>query len=412
VQQNAKQRTEWAEAHVEQFLALPLVHEFVFRSPQTIDGTQKEVADFLLLQENSGVLISQKCQENPLTRTFEKTELWARKKAKQAVSQLCGALRTGKGRAVWCDHPRRGRVELPTGLPPIVHGIVIIEVLQQVDLQPKAAELPLEFSGSPISYLSLNDFLNLALQLRALPECLDYLLARRSLPGSHLRTIGAEKQLFEFYLLNGGSFEGCLGISDARIAVAAQQNRLLRILEAKKESDHYSGFLEHVAHDLASRHVDWNTELPPETLELFDPPDKRRNYLRIQSVLADLRLRERAELGRAFHKTSVGVGTQGFAFGTARLDSRPDWIYIFGASRNLDREQLLSRNIPALMCAALAYYSKSKGLVIVDRDLVSYEVGMSRPGFVTTAEHLELGRKLFSQLRETHTDLALVPSTL
>jgi hypothetical protein len=37
-----KQRTRWAERHVEEFLALPLVREFVLRSPQTIDGTQRE----------------------------------------------------------------------------------------------------------------------------------------------------------------------------------------------------------------------------------------------------------------------------------------------------------------------------------------------------------------------------------
>src|SRR4029077_11334720 len=165
---------------------------------------------------------------------------------------------------------------------------------------------------------------------------------------------------------------GCLGTGDARIAVAAQQPRLQEILEAKAESDHYSGFLEHVANDLASRHSDWDVGLTPETIKLFDSSDRRQNYLKIQRVLADFRLRERAELGRAFHLTSMGVGGQGFVFRTMRLDSRPDWIYVFGASRNVDRGELLSRNIPALMSAALAYYSKSKGIVIVDRDLVSY----------------------------------------
>ena len=56
------QRTQWAERHVEEFLGLPLVREFVLRSPQTIDGTQKEVADHLILHGEGGILISQKCQ--------------------------------------------------------------------------------------------------------------------------------------------------------------------------------------------------------------------------------------------------------------------------------------------------------------------------------------------------------------
>jgi hypothetical protein len=50
-------RTQWAERHVEDFLALPLVREFVLRSPQTIDGVQKEVADHLVLHGGAGILI-------------------------------------------------------------------------------------------------------------------------------------------------------------------------------------------------------------------------------------------------------------------------------------------------------------------------------------------------------------------
>ncbi|MGC2743163.1 MAG: hypothetical protein WA672_08240 [Candidatus Angelobacter sp.] len=201
-----------------------------------------------------------------------------------------------------------------------------------------------------------------------------------------------------------------MGVHNAQIAVAAQQHRLQEILATKAESDHYSGLLEHVANELASRHADWDSGLSPEILRLFDPPEKRRNYLTIQNVLAVLRLRERAELGRAFAETSQRVGGQGFVFKTARLDSRPEWIYVFGASRNIDRGELLSKNMPALMGASLAYYRKPKGIIIVDRDRVSYEVGMSSPGFVPTSEMKELGQKLFSHLRETHTNLALVPN--
>src|SRR5260370_21142516 len=53
-------RTKWAERHVEEFLSLPLVSEFVFRSPQTLDGTQSEVADLLVAHGEIGILVSQK----------------------------------------------------------------------------------------------------------------------------------------------------------------------------------------------------------------------------------------------------------------------------------------------------------------------------------------------------------------
>ena len=74
------QRTDWAERHVEEFLSLPFVTEFVFRSPQTINSAlEREVVDFLILQRGNGILISQKCQDDPTRRTIEQTDTWARK---------------------------------------------------------------------------------------------------------------------------------------------------------------------------------------------------------------------------------------------------------------------------------------------------------------------------------------------
>lgn len=143
-------------------------------APQTIDGVQREVADHLILQGGSGILISQKCQEDPASRDRRKSELWARKNAKGAVRQLCGALRAGP-RLIWCDHLRRAAgSNFPAGLPPITHGIVVTEVFQPVDLQPDADDLPLSCGATPITYLSVNDFLNLPVELRTVPELIAY----------------------------------------------------------------------------------------------------------------------------------------------------------------------------------------------------------------------------------------------
>ena len=177
------QRTEWAERHAEEFLSIPFVSEFVFRNPRTIDGkTEHQVADFLILHNESGILVQQKCQENPAGRTRLKTDLWARKNAKAGWFQLRRGFTRPKDRPAWCDHLRRGRVEFSSGLPPIHHGIVIVEVFQSVDLRPDAENLPLEYRGVPITYLSVNDFLNLAVILRSVPELIEYLAASRSLP--------------------------------------------------------------------------------------------------------------------------------------------------------------------------------------------------------------------------------------
>ncbi len=395
-----KTRTQWAERHVEDFLALPLVREFVLRSPQTIDHTQREVADHLILQSGAGILISQKCQEDPTSRDETKTELWARKNAKNAVRQLCGALRAGP-RLIWCDHPRRGRVEFPAGLPPITHGIVLVEVFQPIDLQPDADESPLSCDGTPITYLSVNDFLNLAVELRTVPELIAYFDARRGLPITDLRRIGSERPLFEYYLLEGGSLQGCAGISDAAIAVAAQEDRLTEALASKKESDFYSGLLEHVADALATRHPD-AANLPPGWAGLYDHGPQRTNYLQLQEIIADLRLRERAMMGQAFDEASNGVAgrSQGFTYRAMHFDARPEWVFVFGASRNIERLELL-RRMDVLMSSAMTAYGKTRCFIVVDRDSVSYEVGLSRPDFRPALADHELAEHFFGRLKVT-----------
>src|SRR5271165_2414891 len=89
-------RTEWAERHVEDFLSLPLISEFVFRSPRIIKAgkakLEQEVVDLLVAHGEIGILLSQKCQEDPMARTGAKLLSWASKAAIKASSQLYGAL--------------------------------------------------------------------------------------------------------------------------------------------------------------------------------------------------------------------------------------------------------------------------------------------------------------------------------
>jgi hypothetical protein len=403
-------RTEWAERHVEEFLSLPFIREFVFRSPQMVDGTQREVADLLVAHSGVGVLISQKCQEDPRSRDVERTESWARKKAKEAVSQLRGALRTASGKPFWCDHPRRGRVEFTTGLPKIDHGIVLIEVLQPVDLGPEASALPLDFGSTPISYLSVNDFLNLAVELRTVPELLEYLNARRLMTQPDLRLIGDEQSLFEFYLLNDGSLHGCASRIDVRLAVSAQQDKIRQRLMSMRDSDYYSGLLEHVADQLATRNPDYAEGLSAAQLAGFEPLAARSAYLEMQGVLANLRLRERAELGRSFHVVIDRLASEpkGFAYSAAHFDSRPEWVFLFGASKKLERAVLLER-MELLMSGAMAFYGKRCCLMVADGDGLSYEVSLGRMGSPPTLEEYESGNHLFSHLPMVDTPLNLVP---
>jgi hypothetical protein len=73
----------------------------------------------------------------------------------------------------------------------------------------------------------------------------------------------------------------------------------------------------------------------------------------MQEVIADLPLRERAELGRQFDKVIRHVQAQahGYAQATARADARPDWIFVFGASKTWERASLLATVEPVMRAA-------------------------------------------------------------
>jgi len=393
-------RTRWAEKQAEEILSVPFIAEFVFRSPQMLDGTQKEIADLLILFKGTGILVSQKAQEDPLSRDDRKNELWTLKAAKNGVRQLLGALRPST-RPIWCEHPRRGRVDFPTGLPPITHGIVIVETFRPVDLQPAAADLPLAQGNVPLTYISINDFLNVATQLRTVPELLRYLEARRELPETALRRIGEEQPILEFYLLHE-TLRHCSGHELAKRATAVESDRLDEILQRMDEYKHFSTLMEHVGHELATRSASCLEGLSPELTAMYDASEKRQNYILMQEVIADLPLRERAELGRQFDTVSRRVEgeSEGYAQAAAHLDSRPDWVFVFGASRGWEREGML-RCMPTTMRAALAHYEKQKCMMVIDRDAAGYEVGMlwAQPSFTPAIADILNGQKLFGNLR-------------
>ena len=88
--------------------------------------------------------------------------------------------------------------------------------------------------------------------------------------------------------------------------------------------------------------------MPPALLAAYDPAEQRQNYLEMQAALADLRLRERAELGQAFHGATERVAdkAQGFTFRVARLDSMPEWA------------SALARNDPTLLAKNDQHHTK------------------------------------------------------
>jgi hypothetical protein len=362
---------------------------------------EKEVIDHLIVHKDVGNLISQKAQECPTSRSVEKNELWVLKNLQDALKPIYYSIRKPSDRPKWCDHPRRGRVDFKT-LPRIIHGVALAETWRPVDLNQIADELPLEYLGVPLTYMSINDFLNVVWQLRTLPEVLEYLNARRKLPIACQRMIGDELPFYELYIMNGGlanSFAACLSQADARRAADTHEDLLQEALDRSEEYKLFNSEIEHIAHALSTRDPNFADGLPPEAVALFDKEGERKNYLTLQEILTDMRLTERAMMGRQFHTVAESMRgkTEGFIFAAATAEGR-DLVFVFISSRGIDKTTRYVR-AKRLAGGALAHYQKKNCLVIIDRDGKHYDLMLTNPEYEPDANDITAGEELFGHLR-------------
>ena len=299
-------------------------------------------------------------------------------------------------------------------MPTISHAIVAVEVFEHT---PLADDLPLESRGTPISYLSVSDFLNLSQQLRTVPEFVRYLDERRSLPEVELRAVGAEQVIFSYYLLFDGFLASFNSRDNAERILAAHTDELYNVLAAKTERDRFGQLLEHVADQLSGRHPNYRGSLSAAVLSKYEPLEERRAYLTMQDILAGMQLAERAELGTVFHNViqlRKAEGGRGFTFVATLLDSQPDWVLVFGSfgeSSTFSRDALLSSFHP-LTTDAMVHYARSRCLIIVDRDGVSYEVGLAQLTSSPSPEQLERRSKVFEGLKISSKELHFRPTVL
>jgi hypothetical protein len=139
---------------------------------------------------------------------------------------------------------------------------------------------------------------------------------------------------------------------------------------------------------------------------LFDPDGERKNYILLQEILVDMRLRERAELGRAFYDVTERVSkqAQGVSFRGAHVDGR-DRIFVFVASKKRDKAEL-SEIVHTLAGAAIAHFRKSSCLVIVDRDGEHYDLALTRPDYQPSPTDVIAGQEHFGHLRMSTVDIS------
>ena len=390
------QRTDQSEKLLEQLASAPLTWENVFRSPEYIDKTDKEVIDLLLVLRNRGIFVSMKCQQDPEKRTGDKLVRWVQKSAKAALRQVKGGIRTSKTQEFWCNHPRRGQVSFKPNQIESVRAVVVVETLEEVAL---SQDIPLEVNGVPVSYLSVNDFSNLVIELRTIKDLILYLDVRCTICPELQRTVGIEKAIFEFYVLYGGSPREADGMQDIVQELHERRDEVGELINRKKRTDLQAAPLERVSNDLSGRLDEYKEGLDEGIVDLFDPVSCRKNYLLVQDELCDLVLDGRRKLGAclsgAIERVRSESEPESMHYQAAHLDSKPDFLYVLSSSKGLSRNEVINR-CSDLIQGGLAYYRKARGLVVnytQDRD--GFEVVLIA-SFKESPESIQMGKEHFS----------------
>ena len=335
------QRSKLAEIYAARFASVPLVAECIFLNPAFLDRTLKrEVCDLLLVLRNQAVVVQMKSQDKE--RRDEKLNRWIRKETKNAASQIKGAIRTLREHPLWCEHPRRGHVEFEAGYLKAVQCLVIVETQLSVAIP---TDLPEVCDGVPISYLSLNDFLNLINELRAFPEIVRYLAQRAAFSEIAQIPLGGERSLYARYLANEGGFGDCRSYDE--ILQSLRELSIGDLFRGKQASDLPAEIVEHFVDSLAERITHWDEGLTPEQVRGFDDSEARSNYLRIQEEFCDLHLCDRRAVGRQLSELRSMIDnskSEDMAYASARFDSKPAMLYVVAAARGIPK----GRTAPAM----------------------------------------------------------------
>ena len=392
------QRTDIAEIFLEIFASVPLTLENVFRSPVYIDKVEKEVVDLLLILRNKGIFISMKCQMDPDSRSGEKLSRWVQKNANAALKQMRGGIKTSKTREFRCSHPRRGQVYFKHKQIDPIQALIIIETLEEVRL---SESMPLEIDSVPVAYISLNDFSNILHELRTINDLILYLDARCLICHDLQRTIGIERDIFEFYVLYEGIPRKADSLYEIRKEIRERQPELDSLIRKRKASNQQAVIIEQLSERLSTRLVNYDEGLAEEIVGLYDLASSRSSYLQMQDELCDLILDERRQLGNCLSNTIEMISeedTETMVYQALHLDSKPDFLYIFSTSKGMTRNELL-KSCCDLIQAGLSYYKKTRGLLVnytQDRD--NYETVLVS-SFKESLEHIKKGEELFSKLK-------------
>jgi hypothetical protein len=398
-------RTTWAEELIATLCGFPLTAETVFLRVKYQRGGEKEVCDLLPALRGEAIVVALKHQEDPRRRTGDRVARWCAKAAQNAAGQLIGAVKTIQSRPFWCDHSKHGRVDFKPGVLQVRHAIACVETVEGIELP---LDLPDDARGTLVTYMSSSDLLNVVKELHSFPDIVDYLDARLKLPRDLRRTIGLEEPLFSYYLLNDQSFDACKSFEDVISALDADGDELKRRVAEKHKADLFASIIESVSYSLAVPPSDAAAWSAAGASARYDQALQRNEYTKIQEHLCDLRLGQRRLIGEKFIelRRQIAGRAKDLVYSSSHADGK-DFLYVLAVASGLNRVELLER-AETLLVAGMAYYGKTGGMIIVEREGRAY-LTMLREGRIDSTEVLEAGKGFFARLKTTHTPIRLLP---
>ncbi len=395
----ASQRSDEMERLVAELASVPLMRENVFHSARFLDGAvEKELCDVLLVHRGEAIVISVKAQNR--ARDRESTVRWLNKHGPKAVSQLAGAYRTLRNRAFWSMHPVTGRRDFEPGSVHPVHGLALLDSSFEAPVAVSRHEMERLGGIAPVTLMTIADFSDTIKGLRTWRDLREYLDARNHVIRHPDRcVVGSELELFTYYVMQGDSFDGCVGLADARLAVKASgRGTDARTARAREWA------LASILEDLLTALPGFApTQFPDDLQGLLNPLAGSAAEV-IRDDLCNLSLQERAALGEQIgYQCASAAQEQGPdpLYGSVRFDRHPDKVYLVVVGWKLSPDELLVLALEALI-AACVFHRRHTGVLLVANEVGDDSVWSTLgrvENIMSTPEMEQRGIELFGHVR-------------
>lgn len=349
---------------VAEVAAQSLFFDFVHQRPYYRRGSQqRELCDLLIAVDQDTLLIEVKTQSTQ--RANEDEVSWFHKHLGKARRQLSGA-RTAIDRYPICAQNRvRELVRWAPGDLTVLHTVAVFDV-------ERAYALPFDLGSSGARGLraqcfTFRDFLNLTRHLGTFPDLVEYLNARATIPTWALPGIGAEQDLYAYYILHDSRFLPTVGVEDIRGQWELLTRRHGRSFAEKLRADEYTDLINKMireAHELDSslgRQVMPGHEAPT-SIEA-----QRRTYLKAAALLNRLPNLLRRSLGEEIVRKAQSAADERRPRYFATRHPAAAAALVFHVSA-LDRAERC-RQVQVVLWAAMARFGVSTGLGVAAPDL-------------------------------------------